>query len=116
MSIKIQAKTDTSFLFSGLSASNGSGFDSMSWLKDYGLVKSGAYSKLMKAYYSDNEEEDTSKAAKSLMSDKAKVMSANKTVSDTYNKIAESAFGSKIIVPADYRDCVVRKARLPVRI
>ena len=91
MSITIQAKTDTSFLFSSLSASNGSGFDSMSWLKDYGLVKSGAYSKLMKAYYSDNEEEDTSKAAKSLMSDKAKVMSANKTVSDTYNKIAESA-------------------------
>lgn len=90
MSIKIQAKTDTSFLFSGLSATKDNGFNSMSWLKDYGLVKSGAYSKLMKAYYSDDEG-DTSKTAKSLVSDKAKLMSANKTVSDSYNKISESA-------------------------
>ena len=48
MSVNIQAKNDTSFLFSGISAKNDS-FNSMSWLKDYGLVKSGAYSKLMKA-------------------------------------------------------------------
>ena len=91
MSINIQPKTDTGFLFSDLSSSQGSTFNSMSWLKDYGLVKSGAYSKLMKAYYSENEEEETSKAARSLVSDKAKVMSSNKTVSDSYNKVSESA-------------------------
>ncbi len=91
MSINIQAKTDTSFLFSNLSATKNNGFDSMSWLKDYGLVKSGAYSKLMKAYYSNDDEDESSKAARSLVSDKAKVMSSNKTLADSYNEIAESA-------------------------
>ena len=91
MSIKIQAKSDNSYLFSNLSATQGNSFNSMSWLKDYGLVKSGAYSKLMKSYYSNDEEDESSKAAKTLISDKAKVLSTNKTVSDSYNKVSESA-------------------------
>ncbi|MCR4793138.1 MAG: hypothetical protein K5871_10325 [Lachnospiraceae bacterium] len=92
MSINIQAKTDTSFLFSNLPSSQGDFFNSMNWLKDYGLVKSGAYSKLMKAYYSkDGSEEEPSKEVSNLVSDKAKAVSANKTASDSYNKVSESA-------------------------
>ncbi len=88
MSINIQAKNDTSFLFSGLSSSQGSSFNSMSWLKDYGLVKSGAYSKLMKAYYSDSD--DKSEAASKITNVKNPVTSKN-TASDAYNKVSEAA-------------------------
>ena len=50
MSINIQAKTNYSFLFSGLS-STASNAASSNWLADYASIKNGSYAKLMKAYY-----------------------------------------------------------------
>ena len=87
MSINIQAKNDTSILFSGMSAKNDS-FNSMSWLKDYGLVKSGAYSKLMKAYYADPDKK--SETASKITNVKNPVKEKS-TVSDSYSKLSEAA-------------------------
>ena len=50
MSINIQAKTNYSFLFSGLSSSASNAL-SGNWLADYASIKNGSYAKLMKAYY-----------------------------------------------------------------
>ena len=50
MSINIQAKTNYSFLFSGLSSSASNAL-SGNWLADYASIKNGSYGKLMKAYY-----------------------------------------------------------------
>ena len=87
MSINIQAKNDTSILFSGMSAKNDS-FNSMSWLKDYGLVKSGAYSKLMKAYYADPDKK--SETASKITNVKNPVKEKS-TASDSYSKLSEAA-------------------------
>ena len=58
MSISINLKTDTSYLFSSLSNSSsnsGSGLDSLSSiLSDYSSIKNGSYGKLLKAYYGTN--------------------------------------------------------------
>ena len=87
MSINIQAKTDYSSLFSGISAKNDS-FNSMSWLKDYGLVKSGAYGKLMKAYYAEDK---TSESAAKIVSKDVKKATGKNTSSESYNKLSEAA-------------------------
>ena len=79
MSINIQAKTDYSSLFSGISAKNDS-FNSMSWLKDYGLVKSGAYGKLMKAYYAEDK---TSESAAKIVSKDVKKATGKNTSSES---------------------------------
>lgn len=70
MSISINLKTDTSYLFSSLSNSSsnsGSGLDSLSSiLSDYSSIKNGSYGKLLKAYYGTN----TSSSVESLVDDK----------------------------------------------
>ena len=88
MSINIKAKTDYSSLFSGISAKNDS-FNSMSWLKDYGLVKSGAYGKLMKAYYA--EDKKTSESAAKIVSKDVNKAAGKNTSSDSYSKLSEAA-------------------------
>ncbi len=87
MSINIQAKNDTSFLFTGISDKNDS-FNSMSWLKDYGMVKSGAYSKLMKAYYADP---DKKSETASKITDVKNPVREKSTVSDSYSRLSEAA-------------------------
>lgn len=87
MSINIQAKTDYSSLLSGLSSKNDS-FNSMSWLKDYGLVKSGAYGKLMKAYYADDR---TSESAAKIVSKDVNKAAGKNTSSENYSKLSEAA-------------------------
>ena len=62
MSINIQAKTNYSFLFSGLSSSASNAL-SGNWLADYASIKNGSYGKLMKAYY--GKENTASKTAAS---------------------------------------------------
>ncbi len=89
MSININPKNDMSFLFTN--ASSKDGFSSMNWMKDYSLVKSGAYSKLMKAYYSEDDSKETSKAASKALSDKAQPVKEKETVSDSYNKLSSAA-------------------------
>ena len=88
MSINIQAKTDYSSLFSSLPNSKSDSFNSMSWLKDYGLVKSGAYGKLMKAYYAEDK---TSESASKIVSEDVKKASSKNTASESYGKVAEAA-------------------------
>lgn len=55
MAINIQAKTDVSYLFSGLGGTQtGSvGATAGNFLADYASIKNGSYGKLMKAYYSE---------------------------------------------------------------
>lgn len=56
MRLTIQAKTDTSYLFSSMnnsSSTNSSGFGMSSILSDYASIKNGSYGKLLKAYYSE---------------------------------------------------------------
>ena len=64
MSINIQAKTNYSFLFSGL-GSAASGAASGNWLADYASIKNGSYGKLMKAYYAKGSS-DTKTAATNI--------------------------------------------------
>ncbi len=88
MSINIQAKTDYSSLFSSISGSKSDSFNSMSWLKDYGLVKSGAYGKLMKAYYAEDK---TSESASKIVSGNVNKATGKSTASESYGKVAEAA-------------------------
>ena len=60
----------------------------MSWLKDYGLVKSGAYGKLMKAYYAEDK---TSESASKIVSKDANKAAGKSTASENYGKVAEAA-------------------------
>ena len=88
MSINIQAKTDYSSLFSTLPNSKSDSFNSMSWLKDYGLVKSGAYGKLMKAYYAEDK---TSESASKIVSKDVNKATGKNTASESYGKVSEAA-------------------------
>lgn len=92
MSINIPSRTDTSFLFGN--SSNNNSFNSMSWMKDYGLIKSGAYSKLMKSYYSQDSVKESSKSEASKSAAKEALNTADKTkntVSESYNKVSSAA-------------------------
>lgn len=70
--MSIIARQDVSYLFSNFgSKSNSTSFFDYSWLSDYASIKSGSYSKVVKAYYSKLEsEESSSKADSSDKSDK----------------------------------------------
>ena len=88
MSINIQAKTNYSFLFSGLS-STASNAASGNWLADYASIKNGSYGKLMKAYYAKD-----SGNSKTAASDITKKDTAKKTlakVETTTDALKESA-------------------------
>lgn len=67
MSINIQAKTNYSFLFSGLSSA-ASNAASGNWLSDYASIKNGSYGKLMKAYY--GKDNNASRTAASTITKK----------------------------------------------
>ena len=87
MSISINLKADTSYLFSSFSNSNsnsGSGVDSLSSiLSDYSSIKNGSYGKLLKAYYGTN----TSSSVSSIVDDKT----ASEDDAATISKLKSSA-------------------------
>ena len=59
--MKINMRTDYSFLFnslSGSSSNNSAGIGMSSFLSDYASIKNGSYGKLMKAYYGKNKVSD----------------------------------------------------------
>ena len=97
MSINIQAKTNYSFLFSGLSSSASNAL-SGNWLADYASIKNGSYAKLMKAYYgkennasktaaSDITKKDTTKeTAKKALAKVETATDALKESADTFHK------------------------------
>ena len=80
MSINIQAKTNYSFLFSGLSSSASNAL-SGNWLADYASIKNGSYGKLMKAYYA--KDSGDSKTAASTITKKD-------TATDTLKESADA--------------------------
>lgn len=90
MSINIQAKADTSWLFSSL----GSGAASVAgsnFLSDYAAIKNGSYLKLMRAYYGGRP----GSAVKSIVNEntaKSKSVSTPMTSEDTkaYNKVQKT--------------------------
>lgn len=92
MSINIQAKTNYSFLFSGLS-STASNAASSNWLADYASIKNGSYGKLMKAYYA--KDSGDSKTAASHITNRTTSTEAQKTalakVETTTDALKESA-------------------------
>lgn len=77
MSINIQAKTNYSFLFSGLSSA-ASNAASSNWLLDYASIKNGSYGKLMKAYYA--KDSGDSKTAASTITKKDTTDTAKKAL------------------------------------
>ncbi len=56
-------KQDYSYLFQGLSSSSGGSLGNLNFLSDYASIKNGSYGRLMKAYYT--EEQDSSTATTS---------------------------------------------------
>lgn len=103
MSIKIQEKTNYSFLFSSLGngAANAAG---NSFLADYASIKNGSYGKLMKAYYNETGNDSVNKLvhnkANSAVSkeEKAaltKVQSATDALKESADVLLES--GSKSV-------------------
>ncbi len=59
----ISLKNDYSYLFNSMNKSSGAGaLSDMSWLSDYASIKSGAYGRLIKAYYASDESDDKTKA------------------------------------------------------
>ena len=65
--MKIQPRTDTSFLFANLNKNN-SGISAMTGLLgDYASIKNGSYGKLMRAYFSSSADEDVNSLAKSSL-------------------------------------------------
>ena len=88
MSINIQAKTNYSFLFSGLSSS-ASNAVSGNWLADYASIKNGSYGKLMKAYYA--KDSGDSKTAASTIAKKDTAKKALAKVETATDALKESA-------------------------
>jgi len=97
MGINIAAKTDTSYLFSGLSSSSGS--SNLNFLSDYASIKNGSYGKLMKAYYS--EDSGKSSAASSalktsgLSQTETKAYAGVQSSTDSLKEAADALFSSK---------------------
>lgn len=95
MSINIQARTDYSFLFSGLASSskNSYGGTMSSFLVDYASIKNGSYGKLMKAYYNETGSDAVKKLASST--NKTTVSKTDKAaltkVQSTTDALKESA-------------------------
>lgn len=83
MSINIQAKTNYSFLFSGMS-SGGSSMGNLNFLSDYASIKNGSYGRLMKAYFRGDSGKEVSSAAKNTFEKKN-----NTAAADSTKKLAE---------------------------
>lgn len=96
MAININAKTDYSYLFSGLSSSTGSIGASSNWLSDYASIKNGSYGKLMKAYYTKAGSTEAL-TNNSTSKDSAKTLASIQTATDDLKESADALLvkGSK---------------------
>ncbi len=117
MAINIQAKTDVSYLFSGL-GNGAANVASSNFLGQYASIKNGSYAKLMKAYYSEtgndslhklvNNRKDTDKTGR-LTSEEAKNITQVQSSTDAMKESADallvkgnkSLFAKKDIVTRD---------------
>ncbi len=97
MSINIQAKSDYSFLFSGMNASSGSlSVGNLNFLSDYAAIKNGSYGKLMKAYYTESGNDSGSASKVNSLVNKNNATSKDDTktiaqVESTTESLKESA-------------------------
>lgn len=112
MSINISAKTDYSFLFSNMSSGSSTADNSISSLLiDYSNIKSGSYGKLMRAYYSkDNDtvsklvdnsksqSKDDDKTIGAIKSSSSKLYASTEALLETGSK---SVFAEKEITVKD---------------
>ena len=96
ISINVGMKQDYSYLFQGLSTSNGSGFGNLNFLSDYASIKNGSYGKLMKAYYAKDASSEVSslahakaKSSTSTAADDAKTLSEIKGAADGLKESAD---------------------------
>ncbi len=91
------AKTDTSYLFSGLGGSSGS--SNLNFLSDYASIKNGSYGKLMKAYYTEGQSKnsDTKGASKkeTLDQTKTKAYAGVQSSTDSLKEVADVLYSSK---------------------
>jgi len=106
MSITISAKTDYSTLFSSLNSSSSSSSNSLSGLtsllSDYASIKSGAYGKLMKAYYSETgtdaaksiAEDSTSKTKTTTEDTESKKLNKVQTATDALKESADTLYAT----------------------
>ena len=112
MGININARTDTSYLFSNLSSSKGS--SNLNFLSDYASIKNGSYGKLMKAYYSGsasdtvkslNTNKKTAYETKEAKQNLAKVETSADALKESADKLLEtgknSVFAEKDITTKD---------------
>lgn len=95
ISISLSTKQDYSYLFSGLSSSNGSSMGNLNFLSDYAAIKNGSYGKLMKAYYAESGSSSSSTASTIKNSTSKATTSTAADSSKTLAKIQESADGLK---------------------
>lgn len=95
--MSIIQRQDVSYLFSNMGSKSGStNLMDCSWLSDYASIKSGSYSKLVKAYYSKiNSDDSTSKTedksdkmSTSLAQDSSKKLAAIKSSADDLKESA----------------------------
>lgn len=91
MSINIQAKSDYSFLFSGLSSSASNALNG-DFLGQYASIKNGSYGKLMKAYYSESSNDTVKSLAKKngLTSEETKALAKVETSADALKESADA--------------------------
>ncbi len=99
MAINIQAKQDVSYLFSGLSSNSSdslSGFITSGALTEYSNIKSGTYSKLMKAYYSEAAGDEVKSIAgkDAAATEEAKAYAKVQTASDALKEAADVLYES----------------------
>ena len=101
MGISIQAKTDYSYLFSGLNTSSTGSAGNLGFLSDYAAIKNGSYGKLMKAYYAEAGAGDSVKklanASNSVSKDDTETLTKVKSSTDDLKESADKllAKGSK---------------------
>lgn len=91
MSINIQAKTDYSFLFSGLGGNSAaSGLGGNTWLSDYASIKNGSYGKLMKAYYAKDSDDSVKKLAQNTVANQ-NTSSLSSAETKAYTKVQSTS-------------------------
>lgn len=107
MGIRIQAKNDYSFLFSGLNTSASGSAGNLSFLSDYAAIKNGSYGKLMKAYYAENGSGSVVKklaqSSNSVSKDDTETLTKVKSVTDDLKEAADKLLtkGGKSVWESD---------------
>ena len=111
MNLHNYQKTDYSALFSSLN-SGANGMGSFSWLTDYSNIKKGSYSKLMRAYYSQDAA-DTTKAQGEKKTTHSSVLEELTAVSKDKVVAKETTAYDKLAVAAkELQDSVTKLGKL----